>query len=183
MGRFFLYFFIALGVVLLLFFPIVTEADAHFDLREKRVGFAVFFYRIFKIFGGYATTYAGGIALHLSKNKAVLIPYDKLDRERKRFSFTKSFKPLAFCITTETGAEYLFPIALANSVLRAYFFMIGGKKGKIENNLWLTDGDVLKISLKVAAYFNLFTLLCAFFKFLKEKLRILWQKNTKKSIT
>ena len=182
MGRLILY--IMLGVLIaafLLFLPIVLEGDVHYDMNRRKFGFAVFLYKLFKLVGGYAATYQGGLALHVSPKKAILIPYSEIDNERKRFSFVRSFRLIAFTLTTETGAEYLLPVSLAHTVLRALYFLLGGSKDKFENNLWLTDGDVLKVSFNIVAYFNLFMLLCALFKFLKEKMKILWQKKMKKS--
>ena len=170
-----------LGIVLILFFPIVIETDAHFDLNKKKCGFAVYLYKKIKLIGGYAATYQGGLALHVSPKKAILIPYSQMDSERKRFSFIKTCRLIEFTLTTETGAEYLFPVAALHAGLRTYFFIIGGEKENIENNLWLTDGDVLRVSLNFVIFFNLFILLCNFIKFLKEKIKILWRRKTKKS--
>lgn len=182
MGRLLLYVLIVLVVIaFLLFFPIVFETDFHLDVNRKKCAFAVYLYKKLKLIGGYAATYQGGIALHVSPKKAILIPYSEVNSERKKFSFMKTFRLLAFTLTTETGAEYLFPVSLAHMALRVYFFMIGGKKEKIENNLWLTDGDVLRVSLNIVAYFNGYILLVNFFKFLKEKIKILWQRKRKKS--
>lgn len=184
MDRFFLRFMlIVLSTIFALFFPIVVETDMHYDMNRKKFGFAVFLYKIIKIVGGYAATYQGGIALHLSPKKAVLIPYSRLNSERKRFSFIKTFRLISFRLTTETGAEYLLPVSTAHTFLRAYFFATGGDKDKIENNLWLTDGDVLRVSLNSVLYFNLYILLRNLVIFVKEKIKILWQKKTKKSIT
>ena len=77
--------------------------------------------------------------------------------------------------------KYLLPIAIVHAVLRIYYFIKGGKKEGIENNLWLTDGDVLRISISTTVQFNLYMLICAFINFLKEKIKILWQKKMKKS--
>lgn len=182
MSRLILYSMLGVMIVaFLLFIPIVLEADGHYDMNRRKFGFAVFLYKLVKLVGGYAATYQGGLALHVSPKKAILIPYSEIDSERKRFSFVRSFRLIAFTLTTETGAEYLLPVSLAHTALRALFFLFGGSKDKIENNLWLTDGDVLKVSFNVVAYFNLFMLLCALFKFLKEKMKILWQKKMKKS--
>ena len=182
MGRFFLLFILVVASLALFFFtPIVLETDVHYDMNRKKFGFAVFIYKIFKIIGGYVTTYQGGFALHISPKKAILLPYNKMNSERKRFSFIKTFRLISIRITTETGAEYLLPISTAHTILRAYFFATGGDKDKIENHLWLTDGDVLRISLNSVLYFNLYILLRNFIVFLKEKIKILWQKKTKKS--
>ncbi len=179
-----LFFWLAVCVFalsFLLFFPIVLEGDAHCDVNRKKLGFAVYLYKFLKIVGGYVDTYTGGIAVHVSEKKAFLIPYKQLNSERKRFSFVKTFRLIAFRLNTETGAEYILPVSLGQTVLRAYFFAMGGNREKIENNLWLTDGDVLRISLNCVIYFNLYIVLKNLFKFLKEKIKILWQKKLEKS--
>ena len=182
MGKPLLFFAVSFLIILFLFAPIVIELDAHYDMNRKKFGFATYLYKKLKLIGGYVGIYPGGIALHLSKKKAKLIPYSQLNSERKRFSFLRTFRLIGFSLTTETGVEYLLPISLIHTFLRGYFFTIGGDKDKIENNLWLTDGDVLKVSLNCVIYFNLIILLTNLCKFLKEQIQILWQKKTKKSI-
>ena len=172
---------ILLIIAFLLFFPIVLESDLHFDLNKKKCGFSLFLFKKIKIIGGYAQTYQGGIALHVTRKKAILIPYRQMNSQRKKFSFIKTFRLLDFTLTTESGAEYLFLIAGLHAVFRIVFFAIGREKENVENNLWLTDGDTLRVSLNVVFFFNLFILLRNFIKFLKEKMKILWQKKMKKS--
>ncbi len=164
-------------MLILLFFPIYLEMDAHYDMNRRKFAFAVYAYKKLRVFGGYAATYLGGIALHVSKKRAILIPYDKVNDERKKFSVFKTFRLKSFLLTTESGAEYLPITAVAHSALRTLFFIMGGKKERIENNLWLTDGDTLRISLNCLLYFNLFILLKNFIKFCKEKIRILCRKK------
>lgn len=182
MDRLFFYALFILAMLFILFLPIIISIDTHFDLSIKKVGFAVFLYKRLKIFGGYAHSAKGGVALHLSKKKAVWVPYRQMDSERKKFSFLKSFQPLSLSYTAETGANYLLPVGVGECIVRCLFFLNGGKAEKIKNNLWLTDNDVLRLSLRYTFYFNAFILLSNFIKFLKEKIKILWQKNTKKSI-
>ena len=184
MGRsFFWIALVAILLLVLLFFPIVFHSSAHFDVNRKKFAFSVRLYGNIKLIGGYITTYKGGVALHISPKKAILIPYKEMENERKKFSFFKTLRLIAFTLTTETGAEYLFPVALAHIILRVYFFSVGGNKEKIENNLWLTDGDVLRVSSHGVFFFNLFILTVHFFKFLKEKIIILCRKKSKKSTT
>ncbi len=183
MGRLFLIsILVLLSLAFILFVPIVIQTDFHYDVNGKKAGFAVYIYKIFKIIGGYIQTYQGGLALHVSKKNAFLIPYSQMDSERKKFSFVRSFRLIAFTLTTETGAEYLLPVSIAQTVLRGYFLATGGEKDNVENNLWLTDGDVFRISLHSAVYFTVFMLLCNLIKFLKEKITSIWQTKTKKSI-
>ncbi len=181
MGRLFFYTLPIIILSAILFFPIYVEADAYYDMNRRKFAFALYAYKFLPVLGGYVATYSGGLAVHISKKKAILIPYSKVNKERKKFSFVKTFRLKSFRLTTESGAEYLPLTAAAHSLLRTYFFIKGGEKEGIENNLWLTDGDVLRISLNCLLYFNLFILLKNFILFCKEKLRILWQKRTKKS--
>ncbi|MFR1983977.1 MAG: GerW family sporulation protein [Christensenellaceae bacterium] len=147
-------------------------------MNRKKFGFALYAYKVLKLIGGYVTTYPGGIALHISPKKAILKPYSGMDSERKKFSFTRTFRIVSFSLTTETGAEYLIPVSLAHTALRTVFFAAGGQRGKVENNLWLTDGDELRVSMNLVV-FNLFILLCALLKFLKEKIKFMAEKNKK----
>ncbi len=179
MGRLLFLLWILVGVAVLLFFPIYLETDAHYDVNRRKFAFAVYAYKKIPIIGGYVATYEGGLAMHVSKKKAVLIPYRQLNSERKKFSFVKTFRLKSFILTTETGAEYLPLTAVAHTVLRTVFFINKGEKERIENNVWLTDGDVLRLSLNCLIYFNLFILLKNFIKFCKEKLIVLWQKKIK----
>ena len=105
-----------------------------------------------------------------------------MNSERKRFSFMRTFRLISCVFTTETGAEYLLPISYAHMILRTYFFVIGGNKEGIENNVWLTDGDVLRISASIILRFNLFLILKNVIKFLKEKIKHLWRKKKEKSV-
>ncbi len=182
MGRLFFFALSVIGIAALLFFPIYLETDAHYDMNRRKFTFAVYAYKFIPIIGGYVATYSGGLALHVSKRKAILIPYSKLNSERKKFSFVKTFRLKTFLLTTESGAEYIFLTALAHTVLRTLFFIRGGKKEWIENNLWATDGDVLRVSLNCLIYFNLFILLKNFIIFCKEKIQILCRKKIKKSM-
>ncbi len=184
MGRlFFILAIVALGIIVLLFFPVYLETDAHYDMNGRKFAFSINAYKVFKIIGGYIATYPGGLALHISQKKAILIPYSQVNSERKRFSVLRTFRLKTLQITTETGAEYLLPVSLAQVLFRAIFLYMGGKKEKLENNLWLTDGDVLRVSVNFIIRFNLFIILRNFLKFLKEKTKLLWQKKMKNSTT
>ncbi len=181
MGKPFFYAVITVvGIFALLFFPIYLQTDGHYDMNRRKFAFGLYLYGRLRLFGGYVGVYRGGIALHVSEKKAFLVPYNKMNSERKRFSFMRTFRLVSCVLTTETGAEYLLPMSYAHVFLRTYFFTIGGEKEHIENNIWLTDGDVLRVSASVTLRFNLFLILKNLIKFLKEKIK-LWRKKKEKS--
>jgi hypothetical protein len=146
---------------------------------RKKCAFSLYLYKKIRLLGGYITTYPGGIALHLSPKKARLLRYKNMNSERKKFSVVKTFHLDEVTLTMETGADYLIVSSLIQAFLRIYFFAKGGEKEKIENNLWLTDGDVLRISISSNFIFNFYILICNFIKFLKEKLQIIWRRRVK----
>ena len=181
MGKPFFYAVIAaFSVLALLFFPIYLQTDGHYDMNRRKFAFGLYLYGRLRLLGGYVGVYRGGIALHVSEKKAFLVPYNKMNNERKRFSFMRTFRLVSCVLTTETGAEYLLPASYAHMFLRTYFFAIGGEKEHIENNIWLTDGDVLRVSASVTLRFTLFLILKNLIKFLKEKIKI-WRKKKEKS--
>ena len=184
MGRFFFIFsIIAVSLLILLFFPIYLETDAHYDVNRRKFAFVVYANKILRLLGGYVATYNGGLALHISSDKAILLPYKELDRERKRVSIIRTFRLKSLCITTETGPEYLMQIAAAQEAFQWIFLIMGGKQEKLERNLWLTDGDVLRISVTFVIRLNLYMIVRNFIRFMKEKIKVLCQTKIKKSTT
>ena len=169
---------VLISVLFLLFCPVYLETDGHYDMNGRKLAFSVHAYKFIKLVGGYIATYPGGLALHITQKKAVLIPYSQVNDERKKFSVIRTFRLKTLALITETGAEYLLPVSLLQTVFRAIFFGMGGKKEKLENNLWLTDGDTLRVSVNFIIRFNLFIILRNFVKFIKEKIKTAWQKKS-----
>ena len=81
--------------------------------------------------------------------------------------------------TIETGPQYLLLSILAHIFLRSYYFILGGEKTKIKNNLLLTNKDELRIGLRCILSFNLWLILCNAIKFLKEKIQFYVRKASK----
>lgn len=173
---------VLLSVFAVLFMPIFLETNVYYDVLGRKFAFAVYGYKIIKLSGGYIATYNGGIAVHSSEKRAVLIPYRQLNSERKRFSFLKSFRLKSFMLTTETGAEYLQAMLATQAVIRYFLFFRNGNRRSVRNTILLTDGENLKITLRCTLFSNLFMLLRNFILFLREKLQIICRKRIKKSV-
>ena len=172
MGKLFLIVTIVLSVILfILYVPIIICTNTHYDLNRRKCAFSVLLYNRIQIMGGYIGTYPGGLALHTAKDKARLLSYRDMNNQRKRISLYKGVRIIGGTLHTETGAEYLVSVGILQAALRLLFFLRGGKKEHIENSVWLTDGDELKIALHLAIYCNVFMLLCAFIKSLKENMQ------------
>ena len=182
MGRlFFIFGILIISLALLLFLPIFVETDAYYDMNGRKLAFSVSLYKCLRVFGGYIATYPGGFAFHITDKKAIVLPYKQVANERKRFSIMKIFRLKTLNVTVETGPEYLLPAYFTQTVMQIYMHIKNNPKQEFENKLWLTNGDALKVSLNFLIQFNLFKVLSAFLKFLKEKIKILCQRKTKKS--
>ncbi len=165
-----------------MFFPFYLDLNAYYDLTTNKFSFSILLFKKIKLIGGYATTYRGGIAFHITLKKAILMDYSEMDGKRKKFSFMRAFKLKEILLTAETGAEYLLELSTARVVGKIIAALKNAPKDKIKSSVWLTNGDVLKVSVRITVLFSVFILLKAFLKFLKEKIKILWKKKLKKSI-
>ena len=183
MGKLFFFVLIILALCAILFFPIYIETNAHYDMNRRKLTLGVYLYKFLRIFGGYLATYRGGMAFHVSKKKAIIIPYSQVNKERKRFSIFRTFRLKSLRLTVETGAEYLLPMATAHTFLETYFTLKRERSCVYRSVLWLNNGDLLRISLQFTVYFNLFIILRFAYKVLKEKIKRSCRKKMKNSTT
>ncbi len=179
MGEFFFYVFLTVcGIILLLIFPFAFTLDLYADVKGKKFSFALHFYDFFKVIGGYITTYEKGLALHVTKKKAILLPYAEMESQRKKFQFTECFKITQAYVFIQSGAEYLLQTLFLHRILDI-FFKINSKKRELKSGLIATNGEELKICTSTHFYFNIYMLLQEFIKFLKEKIAIYARKKRK----
>ena len=179
---FFILLTVCIGFLALLFLPIYIHSDLYYDVNGRKCAFSVTAYRFLPIIGGYIATYNGGLAFHISKKKAILLPYNDMKQEQKKISVLRTFRLKTLAINIETGAEYFLYTMLAQRVFTAYFLLQGGKKEKLKHSLWLTDGNALRISLHCVLRLNGYIILRNVFVYLKEKFQVLCQTKIKESI-
>ena len=167
------------------FFPIVQTINAYGDVNAKKLTFSLYLFGFIRLIGGYVTSYKGGVAVHISQSKAILLPYSGMNDKRKKFSFVRTFHLLSLQVTSETGAEYLILTGTIHIALKSYLAYTGRTK-KSKTNLWLTDGDTLKISARLVFYFTAAGLMFTLFKFLIKsagrRLKQGWKKKEKSTV-
>ena len=184
MGEFFIVS--AFVAALLFLFPIYVRIEAHLDVKENKCWFFIGLYRYIKLFGGYGQLQKDGIALHITKKKAIFIPYDKMGDTRKKFEITQGFQLLSFHQVVETGgADSVYAIMLGavfNAITGSFSSVIRTKYPyvSLKNNLLLTHRAELKITLQSEVVFNALVVTIALTKKLLEVI-INWIR-TKKSI-
>ncbi len=190
MGEFFVYS-LFLGMLFFLF-PIFVYVDGYVDVFENKCWFSISFYRFFRVYGGYFQLAQDGIVFHLSKKKAIFLPYKEMSGARKKFEVTKGFQLWRFHQIVETGgAQKIYGVVIASlmqSVSGAVFSALQTRHPflSLRSSTLLTEENTLKISLQAATVFNGLVLTIAIMKkvlegiinWIREKKSIaLWKKR------
>lgn len=178
--------------MLFFFLPVFVYTDGYLDVRENKAWFSLSLYKHFKLFGGYAQLEKEGIAVHLTKKKAVLFEYGKMADTRKMFEITDGFQPYRFHITVETGGAQSPVGVMIASALQAFggaaFTMMKGKYPflSLKNGTILADEPCLKLTVQAVTIFNGLVLTMAITKKIleailkwirKRKSTALWKKR------
>lgn len=180
MGRLFLFTEIFSILLIISFFPILISGSIHIDFKRKKYAFCIKLYEKIRIFGGYATLYSDGVALHVTKKKAILLPYKELNANRKKFSFIKTFEVISIKALIESSADKLMPLTVFYSVFSTAK-KFDTRLNKCSLELWISETETLKTSAKCTLFFNIFILLVDLLQFLWGKIQQLWQEKLKKS--
>ena len=182
MGEFFVYSFF-FGTLLVLF-PIFLDADVYLDAYENRGWFSLSLYHCFRLFGGYAQLRREGVVFHLSKKKAIILPYSGMADARKKFEVTKGFQLMCFHQILEVGGAQNASSALFASVFSSAsgtaFAILHEKYPflSFRNTAVLHHERCLKGCIRITAVMNGLVLVVALTKKILEEL-IKWMKKRK----
>ena len=160
-----------------LLFPVFVNIYLYGDKADGKLGFAFYLFGTFRILSGYAALYTGGIALHLTDKKAILLPYKEILSARKKFEITKGFSVCRYRQVIELGGAQNTAGALAAGlVLRKatdLAFLIVRHRSDV-----VLEGDILvdinregmRAAVSAVVAFNLLIVLFAAFKIFLEKI-------------
>lgn len=158
MGEFFVYSFF-FGI-LFLFIPVFATLETYIAPTENRAWFSLGAYGIFKVFGGYAQLNRDGIAVHLTKKKAIFLPFAKMSDTKKMFEVTQGFQLWKFHQVIEMGkvtSPYSVLTASALQSLSGSIFSYLQTRYpflSLKNSVLLREENCLKITLKASVVFN-----------------------------
>lgn len=174
MSGFFL--FSLLSAIVQILFPLFLSIHLYADIKERKLYFSLYILRIFKVYGGYATLYDGGIAFHLTKNRAALLPYSEIVNASNNLNFkiSRGFYIYAFSSIAEIGAKSEPAAAvLAASLIQivsgfAAGYVFSRKKcTSFKSDVILYEGsDNIKISVRIILVFNFLVVIMAALKIL-----------------
>ncbi len=168
--------FISLGITLvLLFIPIYFVGDLHVDSKKEKAIFSIRFFGLVKLLGGYITLYEQGLAFHVGKKRAILLPFFDMESGKKQFSVFKSFHFHTMRTMIQTGCDYFIPSQVYMQL--SDFFWRNKKIKENEHRLLIVNGDAWNITVHSVFWLNIWRIVKRFIKFLYKKWRILWQKK------
>ncbi len=185
MGDFFVYsFFIGTLITLL---PVFVRIDGYSDLLKNKFFFSVSLYGIIPVVGGYSQLTGEGVVTHISRKKAVIVPYAKMKDTQKRFEITKGFQLYSFRQVVETGNVHAPSSVLLATLLRGasgqIFSVIKTKHPfvTLKNTTILAEERVFKLSFRVVTVFNGMVLSSAITKKILEELISWWKRKKLKT--
>ena len=176
-----LFFYIFVGSILILFIPLSMNFDYYYDVIKAKIVVRLTIIKIIKIFGGYVTFYDKGFALHKNEKTAVLLPFNEMDNERKRFSFIKTFKFKKIQTNIQCGVDYFFTFDFIRKVIE---ILKNFNQELVESNvsLEIIENHSLKIAGRCVFCFNLYILLTDFIVYIVGEMKKRWGLRTKKSM-
>lgn len=174
MSGFFL--FSLLSAIVQILFPLFLSIHLYADIKERKLYFSLYILRIFKVYGGYATLYDGGIAFHLTKNRAALLPYSEIVNASNNLDFkiSRGFYIYAFSSIAEIGAKSEPAAAVLAAALiqivsgfAAGYVFSRKKCTSFKSDVILYEGsDNIKISVRIILVFNFLVVIMAALKIL-----------------
>ena len=174
MSGFFL--FSLLSAIVQILFPLFLSIHLYADIKERKLYFSLYILRIFKVYGGYATLYDGGIAFHLTKNRAALLPYSEIVNASNNLDFkiSRGFYIYAFSSIAEIGAKSEPAAAVLAAALiqivsgfAAGYVFSRKKCASFKSDDILYEGsDNIKIGVRIILVFNFLVVIMAALKIL-----------------
>ena len=157
-------------------FPLYISLNSYIDINDKKLYFVIKLFGFIKVASGYAHFCKYGIAIHISKKKAILIEFAKM------FGLRKSIKPVwdlhlvSLNILIENQNKLDANIYFVNSVIGLLSGIleewIALKKPYLDYRLKFNSVNEREnlIFISSLAIFNLLIVLLTLFKFIGEKL-------------
>ncbi len=170
--------FILVASIVTLFLPIKINVSAFIIDEIKRAFFNVNAFGFIKIISGYLSFNKYGMAIHITKNKAIVIPYKNFINTKKVIKYYKDFHVNYINILVEVGAKNNLEELITASIIYNFIFnnvaeVIKERKPyvKINSNINIAfNNDYFNLYVKTKLYLNLITIFINLFKILMEKM-------------
>ncbi len=154
-------------LVLLLILPFILTFYGYYDIKSKRLYFALYLYGKIKVISGYVKgRKKGGLYIHLSEYKAIIVDINTLKKLSGGPDFFSNVEFNEFYIITDIGIKNvntLFLVACMNSAL-VNFAKISQAKGALPKiisdlNVYNQNEELKSIKIKFLCSLNLVCIL------------------------
>ena len=158
-------------LVLLLILPFILTFYGYYDIKSKRLYFALYLYGKIKVISGYVKgRKKGGFYIHLSEYKAVIIDVNTLKKISGGPDYFSNIEFEKFYMITDVGVKninFLFLILNVNSAL-INFAKITKAKGFLPKivsdvNIYNQNENLMSIKVKFICSFNFVCILKSIF--------------------
>lgn len=109
-----------IALFVLLIFPIYLNGYLYFTLDIKKLFFSIRIFKVIKILSGYAELKKDGIFIHLTRKKAVLIPYSSLTGMKKKVKPLKDYHIIKWEFEADLGFSNNTLLALESAFFVNY---------------------------------------------------------------
>ena len=110
----------AIVLYILLIFPIYLNEYLYFSIETKKLFFSIKIFKVIKILSGYAEVKKDGIFIHLTRKKAILIPYSSLTSMKKKVKPLKDYHIIKWEFEADLGFVDNTVLALETAFLVNY---------------------------------------------------------------
>jgi hypothetical protein len=158
--------------------PIFCNFNVFLDINKNKYYFGIFLFKFIKLYGGYFQLFNEGLVFHVSENKALILPYDKVFESRNKFKITKGFEIIRFHQVIEYGNKNdLEKPVYVTALTQIIFGIIYGKTKATKpfvnlknSTLLIEEDDIFKLSANIVAAFNMIVIIIFLSKILLEKI-------------
>lgn len=169
---------VVLIIISIIIFPIFLSGNFNISQQKLKLFYKLKLFRIFTILKGYAEFINEGIIIHLTKRKAVIIPFENLFEVKKKVEPLKDYHLISCSFNAEIGnKENIFePLSTAFTLNYIYNYIkwfLYHKKPYFKSNVKIEvfdSKDVFELYLNGTVVFNLLMVLISIIKILMGKL-------------
>ena len=164
-------------IFLLLIFPIFLSINLYFNKDELKLFYLIKIFNI-KLIRGYAEVIKEGIIIHLTKNRAILLPFNKVFTLKDKVKPLKDYHVIKSSLVIEIGniENNFLPLSSAyvlNFINNLISFHLYQRKPYVKTNTICNvfiDKDIFTIKLDSTIVFNLMMIIISLIKICTEKM-------------
>lgn len=164
-------------IFIVLIFPIFLNVNFHYSMSDKKMYFQIKVFAFIKVIDGYAQLIDEGVVVHLTKNKAIILPFTKIFDVRKKVEPLKDYHFIKLKTVTEIGVSdsAILPTVLSFSLsfidkIVCWFLYNFKPQLDVDNRFFVFEGENrLEVFFKLCIVLNVLMIIISAIKILTEK--------------